>query len=510
MDNFTNLPKEMQITIFNELTNLEKIVMLFVCKSFKIICDENCKINWIDPINFELSANNTEIWEKYYEWGNDNGISINKCMTYIAIIKIQDLKLLKFAYKKGFGTLNANVFNRALYHSNIPILEWLLKENCETNNDFLFPIASSGNVISLEWLEQCISQNKINIEINLEIQLFDGTIEDAIINNNLEFLKWLYVKNNVDMQPIFIGCAAFNGQIEIIKWMFEHTNLNLNDFVNSNVYYQAALGGHLNIVKLLLKYSVPFTDDSVCAGAITGNHLDILAFAIVKKCPKGVFATKAAAGIGNIKLLEFLIEKGFLMAEDIVVFAAYEGHIEFVKYLYENNYPFDLNECCEKAANRGFKDILNYGISLGYKPTCKTIACAARGNNIDMMEYLFKMNIQFDIEIFRVATYDASYNAISYLRENGYEWDESVSDLAIEANQFNMFMWLIYKGCPFNLGHENIILANLNNNINPEIKNITKMFENIEWTKETIKNISNSYFKIVLEIYGDDNYSKFH
>ncbi len=505
--NLENLPEDMKITIFDELTNLEKIVMFFVCKRFRKICNENYKINWNNPINREVTKENTEIWEKYYEWGNDIGLSIDNRITCAIIIEDNNMKLLEYVYKRKFGIFNSLAFNTALYHSNIEILELLLKENCETNDNFLFHIASSGNIVSLEWLEQCILNNKTNIKINLEVQLYDEIIVSAIVNNNLDFLKWLYVKNNTIINPYFIGCAAYNGKNEIIKWMFEDTILTPDNFVNSDAYYQAALGGHLNTVKLLFNYNISFgTNDLVCAGAIAGKHLDILAFCIIKKCPKGTFSTKAAASTGNIALLVYLIEKGFLMEQDTVAFAVHEGHIDFVKYLYENNYQFDLNACCEKAANRGFKDILNYGISLGYKPTYKTIACAANGNSIDMMKYLFEMNIKFDIEIFRAATYNCRTLAISYLRENGYEWDESVTDFAIESNQFNMFMWLIHKGCPFNLGHENIILEYLKNNIKPEIKNIIIMFENIEWTKEIIKQVVDSYIKVTMEIYGDDYY----
>jgi len=133
-----------------------------------------------------------------------------------------------------------------------------------------------------------------------------------------------------------------------------------------------------------------------------------------------------AAKQGTLETLQMLHSAKHAWGESTMYFAIRHGHLNIVKYLYENKCPFPFSKMYREAVYHGFVDILKYFDSQ-YEVNRKSKAMV------------------------RVAVMARKPNVLQYLYEQGYPFDQSIMTLAVIKNRMECikFLYTIIERCWF-------------------------------------------------------------
>jgi len=294
------------------------------------------------------------------------------------------------------------------------------------------------------------SQHSLNLSLNDltsnvgigNIKNRDKIVINSILNLHTNIFKWLVnIKKDTIPQNSAVGyCvgAAISGSLEIIKYFLE-TKLegkNIYDPFNilSNVdarfiLFKAAMHNHLNIVTYLHSNDYPW-GSGVYYFAAKGGSLEILKYLHENGCDKGRLeiykfnvetCTKAAAENGHFEVLKYLRELGFAWNSYTMRGAAENGHLEIVKYLHENGCPWN-DGVFNMTAAKGHFEVLKW----------------LHENGCPWSEYAGSN-----------AAAEGHFEILIWLRENGCPWDKYTCSTAAENGHFEILKWLHENGCPW-------------------------------------------------------------
>lgn len=108
--------------------------------------------------------------------------------------------------------------------------------------------------------------------------------------------------------------------------------------------------------------------------------------------------------------------------------AAMEGHLEAVKWLYNNEFPWSVYTC----------------------------ACAATKGHLEVLQWLYESHCPWDEKTCAYAAEGGHLNILRYAHEHRCPWDEGTCERAAEGGHLEMLMYAHEHGCPWN---ENISSA---------------------------------------------------
>lgn len=164
--------------------------------------------------------------------------------------------------------------------------------------------------------------------------LFSVDIEEAISVGNIEAVQVLLQSQPELLEQNFgrdftpLNWAAAQGQKEIFEYLVEiGANLNTKDMDGSGLLINAAAGGNLDIVRLLVEdkeFDINYADNN------------------------GFKPFQASCGSGNVDVMKFLVEKGAdtLIRTNIggvpLVNAIYSDSVAAVEYLFELGCEYDI------------------------------------------------------------------------------------------------------------------------------------------------------------------------
>ncbi len=194
----------------------------------------------------------------------------------------------------------------------------------------------------------------------------------AATNNNLELVKYL-VKNgaNIDVDNnSVIKDAAERGELELVKYLIENYDESEIENVIKIVSYSATSKGHLNIIKYLFENN--FAADSFYESIIY------------------------AAYFGHFEIVKYMIKNGAdINTRDLLSNAAMNGHLDVVKYLIENGADIHLDDdyALIKAAGRGDLNIIKYLVENGANLHAKNdlvLQITASYGDLETVKYLIE------------------------------------------------------------------------------------------------------------------------
>ena len=122
------------------------------------------------------------------------------------------------------------------------------------------------------------------------------------------------------VKTLFI-IAASAGKLEVLEWG-KKLGYKLDTVLDKHTIADAALYGHLKVVKYLRKLGIPW-DKWTCTYAALNGHLELLKWCRVNQCP---------------------------WDEETCAMAAKNGHLELLKWARENGCPWDENTYLEEGA----------------------------------------------------------------------------------------------------------------------------------------------------------------
>ncbi len=134
-------------------------------------------------------------------------------------------------------------------------------------------------------------------------------------------------------------------------------------------------------------------DDSwnaqVCRIAARNGHLECLKYLYENGCPFGKSVCVSAASNGHLDCLKYLHEQGCYLHVETTAYAARNGHLECLKYAHESGFPWDENTTAF-AARKGHLECLKYAHEHGCPWTSRASIYAAEYGHIECFKYCFK------------------------------------------------------------------------------------------------------------------------
>jgi ankyrin repeat protein len=133
------------------------------------------------------------------------------------------------------------------------------------------------------------------------------------------------------------------------------------------VVLKAALRGHLDIVKLMVKRLNYQLWNSGLAYAARGGHFHVIQFFIEQGATCWMWALEGAARGGHISLIEFFLDKGGLSHTNVnfaLRGAARGGHQTLVQFIIDKG-ATHLNDALYCAARGGYTELVMFLISKG-------------------------------------------------------------------------------------------------------------------------------------------------
>jgi len=305
---------------------------------------------------------------------------------------------------------DSSCFERAAEGGHLDLLKWLVKHTEQTvpPSETWHAAAANGHLSILEWG---------HVEHNVK---FDQTVwYSPALNNHLFILQWLWsVKYRPDSKAIYY--AAQGGHLEILNWLTE-----MNCPLHSLAVYAAAEHGHLKTLQWLIDKGDK-QKRAICEVgliAIRHGHLDVLKW-WQQQC-NNTFDTffnalVGPAGSGYVDVVRFLLANGSKISDAVWRNAAEHGQVEVLALLRENQLS-TTKGVCEKAAFNGHLNVLKWARAQNppFEWSENTCVNAAAYGELHVLKWLREHGCPWDSRVLVVASKNAATDIKEWAENNG-------------------------------------------------------------------------------------------
>lgn len=419
-------------------------------------------ISQLDCVSLLLASQTCKYW---HEICNSHGFIPNDWLLYCGYYGY--LNIIEWALSNGHS-MDTKIWLSACDGGHIDVLEWLRKNNipfvidendCVQPNDNvkMFTIATKkGNLEVLQWFNKWFTglTDMYCHEINAL----------ACEYGHIHILEWIDTLNKkYNMWPdASLISAAKGNQSKVIKWAMDKG-------MTSSKYYDlcmiAAYNGNLELLKWLREKNEPW-DVLTCTHAILSEHIDVAKWALDNGCPQTTMSFRhnrsmidikpyqysvmcAAAYIGNIDLLQYLMNRGHGFTKWTVQCAIRNKHLNAFEWMVEQGCPaYDYS--CQVAAKTGDLDLLKSIYRIVGKLNKDVAKAAAMSGNLEMLEYLKSEKCVMDDGTYLSAIKKNHIHVLDWAYQNNIELTVSCFDDGALRGNLNVIKWLHDHKCPWN------------------------------------------------------------
>ena len=154
------------------------------------------------------------------------------------------------------------------------------------------------------------------------------SIENAALSPSRAELC-LDMEGSYTLAESLFNTAARNGKLNVLKWG-EESGYELDNFFCEDGIADAALYGHLEVVKYLRMLGISW-DERTCESAANSGHLKLLKWCRANHCPWNKDTCSNAASNGHLELLKWCRANQCPWNEETCTYAASNGHLELLK-----------------------------------------------------------------------------------------------------------------------------------------------------------------------------------
>ena len=279
----------------------------------------------------------------------------------------------------------------------------------------------------------------LNKTCTISIKDIPDFLRDSQLFQNLESdddfeISNQYFKNNLDINSI----DDFFHLLDTLRyWGIDKIPFEIYDYIINN---KIILKSKFIILKEIFFDYIPFVNEFEILLSL--NDQDI----ILKSAENGL--------LNLIKYYDDNIEKNHshildIQISDIIV---KKGHLECLKYIFENNYKLSI-EISDLAAENGHFECLKYLHQNSFVCNKKTTFLTIKNGHLECLIYLHQHNCHKNDDNYvydkfcDVASKNGHLECLKYLVENHFPYDNMTT---LRAGQYGHFECLIYihqKGC---------------------------------------------------------------
>ena len=431
-DDSEKIAKQCDTEMFNILLKTITFGFIWVCSIIKaaVRSDQFHVLQWLKKHNFFQDRHFQNIFERtlFIEAAKRGNLGMIKWAKDIAGFNFQDenhfintaaesgnIDLVKYLRSSTDIPWNESTFNNAAYGGNIPMLQYLIDNECPHDDPIIcaYAVKIHAHEKALEVLQWLHNQN---------IPWDENTCIASAEKGNLNALKFARL-NDCPWDKNCLIKAIKHHHYEVVEYCLQNScPLGTSDIC----YYAMDDYDHdraLKMLRLLRKFSIPW-GTLTCTFAASYGNFDALKWAVSKGCAfDRQECANNAAWYGNIGALKWIKSQGVIFNEIAAVRAAQNGHIKTLKWLRSEDCPMG-------------KD---------------TFLQASLSGNMDVVEYCIENDFPFEDCIYEriITKFHDPVHLIKLLQKNGYPWYPSACHVAARKGDLQLLRWLRFNKCPW-------------------------------------------------------------
>jgi len=226
---------------------------------------------------------------------------------------------------------------------------------------------------------------------------------------------------------------------------------NTLDFSNITLQHDAgdafaALPAHVLITHVLSSGNLPDPSDLARLRAVSREMRDAVAATGRKVYELGA---EKAIELGDLSGMQLLHQRGDLddESDSLCALAAALGQLEILKWLRENNFPWD-EETCRRAASGGHLEVLQWACANGCQWNERTCTGAAQGGHLEVLQWAHANGCPWHSWTCSMAARGGHLEILQWARANGCPWDHRTCANAMASGHFELLSWAQANGAP--------------------------------------------------------------
>ena len=250
-------------------------------------------------------------------------------------------------------------------HGKLELLQWLEDDHHDLcNNSLVFDGAARGGQLHvLKWAFHIVASYSGPIFPH-DRPCLSWLAYEAASEGHLHVVQWLTKQGKVRGNSICKG-AARGGHINIIHWAVCHGYLY---GPNCRMCFEASRNGHLKVLKRIVRNGGWNAIDAV-VGAAIGGHFPVLRWLEGMTTTKIAFHQQVidwAAPNGHLEIVKWSLANGAkLESNDLCREATIGGHLEILMLGVNSGLPWNPELCAKIAVTKGYLDIMKWILSTG-------------------------------------------------------------------------------------------------------------------------------------------------
>jgi len=156
---------------------------------------------------------------------------------------------------------------------------------------------------------------------------------------------------------------------------------------------------------------------------------------------------------GHSSLVKWLISASMTRSDktsDFCYYAIKYGRLEILKYLHENDFPFEYGYGPDAtAARNGQLEILKWLHENGYNIGILTLETAAANGHIEIVKWVHERGCYVSQWALIAAVDHGSIEVVKYLYQNGCRLSEMSYNTAVRSGNLEMLKYLHTNNCPW-------------------------------------------------------------
>jgi hypothetical protein len=401
------------------------------------------------------------------------------------------LGIIEYLLAHGYE-LNENVFINALLSKNHNVIEFLIESECRYNSGVLAIAIQENNqevidYITKDFVPNCYSVYEAAIRasnldflkrmIEIHDTVWTNTVcfNEAAKKNDIRILDFLFDHNigfEYHQHPVLVQTAFRHGHLDVIKWLHDKGNIFFDDLL-----YIPIERGHIEVVKWLISVGYNFhVLDYV--KAIRYGYKELYMWFYDKGYYDNCNILKEAIEILDIDLVKRIIDSKkesltdqtwytLLRTRYIPLLDYFEREtgsgylnvtllgkldLEVIKWLDKRGYKWKDNDYISISAyDGGIRWLHDGGHMKDDFPWDNMMMSLCREEKMDDIFLLFQIapkRVWLPM-IFKTAVTRFNINMLQWFHMNGFPWDDTVFDHAVEEEvSRHILQWMYKNKCP--------------------------------------------------------------